>query len=122
MKKIMPQEIELWYLIPSLRRELAKILVNKKKLNQKRISELLGVTGAAISQYLNLKRASEITFTKAQLKRIEKAADNLVKNENCIKELHFLCSYFKKDKIVCKIHKQKDTSVKKNCKICFEFD
>jgi hypothetical protein len=46
----MPQEIEVWYIIPAIRKELAKRLVQHHEVAQKDVAELLGVTEAAISQ------------------------------------------------------------------------
>ena len=55
LKQLMPQEIEVWYIIPAVRRELAKSMV-KIGLKQKQIAVTLGITEAAVSQYLKLDR------------------------------------------------------------------
>ena len=60
MQHIMPQEIEVWYLIPALRKELARIFIKDYGLAQKKAAELLGISGAAVSQYVKEKRAKEI--------------------------------------------------------------
>ena len=39
MQNQMPQEIEVWYTIPALRRELAKSMIEDFKLSQKQVSE-----------------------------------------------------------------------------------
>ena len=44
MQHIMPQEIEVWYLIPALRKELARIFIKDYGLAQKKAAELLGIS------------------------------------------------------------------------------
>ena len=41
MSKTMPQEIEVWYLIPAIRREVANVLIAEHKLKQKMIAVIL---------------------------------------------------------------------------------
>ena len=60
----LPQEIEVWYIIPAIRRELTKILIKQYNLKQKKVAMLLGISEAAISQYLSNKRGQEIKFPK----------------------------------------------------------
>ena len=62
----LPQELEIWYLIPALRRELTKIFISDFKLSQKKISEILGITESAVSQYQNSKRAQDLKFAKKE--------------------------------------------------------
>ena len=56
-KLIQPQEVEVWYIIPLIRKELA-LAMKKRKMPQNEIASLLGVTDSAISQYSNNKRAA----------------------------------------------------------------
>ena len=58
--KILPQEIEVWYIIPAIRRDMSKILVDEHKLSYERTAEFLEITKAAVSQYINNKRAAKI--------------------------------------------------------------
>ena len=59
IKLLHPQEIEVLYILPAIRRELT-IEMKKIGLEQKKIAEYLCVTEAAVSQYLNSKRASQL--------------------------------------------------------------
>ena len=121
MSKIMPQEIEIWYLIPALRKEFAKIFIKNYNLTQKQSAKVLGITEAAISQYLNLKRASQIIFSKKELNEIKKSADEIMKNpEELTKNLYNLCIQFRESKVICQLHKDHDKSISKNCDICFQ--
>ena len=59
--KLMPQEIELWYIYPSLRKEIAKFMIKNHSLKQKEVADKLGVTKAAVSHYVNEKRSKKKT-------------------------------------------------------------
>lgn len=114
-----PQEIEVWYILPSLRKELAKELV-KLGMKQKEVASLLDVTEAAISQYFKAKRAKGITFNKKIKAKIKTAAKNIYHNkESFTKEIQDLCALIKKENILCEIHKKHD-KVPKKCDICFK--
>ena len=58
LKVLQPQEVEVFYLLPTLRKEIAKALKTRGH-DQKRIAAMLGVTDAAVSQYISGKRGSD---------------------------------------------------------------
>jgi hypothetical protein len=121
MKKVMPQEIEVWYLIPAIRRELARIFIKEYGISQKESANILGVTEAAISQYLSYKRAKELSFSKEELKRIKNVAKKIIKNKDKAMDLIYeLCVSFRKAGIICKLHRRHDKEVSKECKICMD--
>ena len=121
MSKIMPQEIEVWYLIPALRRELAISFIKDYGLNQKKAAEMLGITNAAISQYINLKRGNEIKFSKNEMESIKKTAGEIIKNpEEVMKKVYHLSTSLRKSKAICGIHLSQDKSISKSCDICFK--
>lgn len=121
MKKIMPQELEVWYLIPALRKELAKIFIQEYGLKQKKVAECLGITEAAISQYLNSKRGNEIKFSKEAMAEIRKSARGVMeKKEDIIKELYNLCISLRKSKTMCDFHRMQDKKISKNCDVCLK--
>ncbi|MFA5333951.1 MAG: transcriptional regulator [Candidatus Nanoarchaeia archaeon] len=106
-----PQEIEANYVIPAIRKQLA-VELSKNKLNQKSISKLLGISGAAVCQYVKSKRATaNIKFDKATLAKIKESAKNISTNKSCtIKEINNLCSFIRKNNCLCKIHKSIETT------------
>ncbi|HIJ00715.1 MAG: uncharacterized protein PWQ88_1025 [Candidatus Methanomethylophilaceae archaeon] len=53
-----PCELIVWYVLPSIRRELARELVEEHSMTQAEVARRFGVTDAAISQYLKKKRGS----------------------------------------------------------------
>ncbi|HTZ41950.1 MAG TPA: transcriptional regulator [Candidatus Omnitrophota bacterium] len=121
MKKVMPQELEVWYLIPALRREIAKILIKDYGLRQKRVAECLGITEAAISQYLRSKRGKEIKFSEKAREEIKKAAEEIAKGKSeIIEKVYDLCVSMKKSKAMCEFHRKWDKKIPKNCNICIK--
>ena len=117
----MPQEIEVWYIIPSLRRELAKSMINDLKLTQKQVAKIMGLTEAAVSQYLHSKRAKEVVFTKAVLEELKKSAKIISKDEKLlIQEMMRLTNSTGVKHVMCDIHKKHDAKLPNNCEICFD--
>lgn len=115
----MPQEIEVWYLIPALRKEIAKILINKKKMKQKDVALILGVTEAAISQYISSKRANEIKFPKEDLVLIEETSNIIfLDRNNSMEHLSNLSKKLMGSKTICDLHRRYDPSIKKKCDAC----
>ena len=72
----MPQEIEVWYVIPAIRRELAKNM-KSKGMKQTEIAKRMGMTKSAITQYLNNKRANNFTFKENMTKEIQKTSTKI---------------------------------------------
>lgn len=117
----MPQEIEVWYLIPSLRRELAKIIIDDFNLTQKQTAEILGITESAISQYIKEKRAHELKFNGKEMAEIRKTAKKIITDkENCNKYLYKLTMQLRGTNAICALHKKQDKSLSENCHICME--
>jgi predicted transcriptional regulator len=113
----LPQEIEVWYIIPAIRRELAKAML-RMGLKQKEIAGKLGVTDAAISQYMKSKRASEVKFDSRIRKEIEKSAGRLIKGGNAMMETQRLVRLCRKEGLVCRIGRRLGNSPE-GCRACF---
>ena len=112
----LPQEIEVWYIIPAIRREFAKGLV-KKNLKQREIARMLGVTDAAVSQYFSSKRGSEVKFNQRVKREIKTSVEKIAKGGDVLVEIQKICKSCKKDGICCYIHKHHGAP--KACKVCF---
>ena len=116
--KLMPQEIEVRYIIPSLRKELATYL-KKKGLKQKDIAETLNLPPAAVSQYMKEKRGITV-FSEKIKKEIQKSGDKIIKDRFATQEeLLRLITIIKKSYALCEVHKQHDC-VPENCDFCFK--
>ncbi len=118
MKISMPQEIEVWYVFPAIRREFAKELLIKG-FSQKQIASKMGLTQAAVSQYIKSKRATNLVFEKEVKNEIKKAVNRFVKTGNMVKEMLYLSGYIKKNMHICKIHKSFE-NIPKNCALCYK--
>ena len=115
----MPQEIEVWYLIPALRRELAKVLIGEYGMSQKKVSEMFMITESAVSQYLKSKRGYELRFPKTGLEEIRKTAEKISSGEGEANNLlYMLCVKFRGTEHVCDFHRKQDKSLPKNCDLC----
>lgn len=102
---LMPQEIEAFYVLPALRRDLAKFMKGKN-YSQKKVAKLLGVTEPAVSQYLNSKRATEIVFSKNLTEKIREAADKINSQDSLIEQLQLLLSVARSENVICNLHKK----------------
>jgi uncharacterized protein len=61
-----PCEIVVWYVLPTIRRELARELVETYGFKQSRVASMFGVTDAAISQYLKNKRGGSSVIENSE--------------------------------------------------------
>ena len=119
MTKLMPQEVEVWYLIPALRREIAIFLMKDYEYSQKHVAESLGMTESAVSQYVSGKRGHGIKFEKGDLEVIKKSADKIAKNKkDGLEVLYKLSKKLMGNQSVCELHKKQDSSIPKNCDVC----
>lgn len=117
--KLMPQEIEVWYIIPSIRRELAKALVAEEGLSQKKAAELLGITKSAVTQYLNSRRASQVDLGEAVAEQVKAAAKRIaVEQSDPLLEIQTILAGIDIKEIICRMHKEQDTCISDECDIC----
>ena len=122
MHNQMPQEIEVWYIIPAIRRELTKSMIGLE-LTQKKVVRRMGITEAAISQYLSSKRAKEVVFSNAVLDEIRKSAKKIIEDKSTIvPEMMRLTKLTGVMQVMCDLHKKQDANLPKGCDVCFEDD
>lgn len=70
----------MWNGLPVIRKEIAESMINDYGLNQKQAAKKLGITPAAVCQYLSKKRGeAEITDEKI-LCEIKLSAKNIINN------------------------------------------
>ncbi len=117
-KLVYPQEIEVWYILPAIRRELAAAM-SSKGLQQKEIAAIMGVTEAAVSQYMNSKRALEIKFNEKLNADIAKAAGRIMADNDLImQETQRLVNGAWQERHVCKLCNEHNNTPK-SCGVCF---
>ncbi|MDP2947194.1 MAG: transcriptional regulator [Nanoarchaeota archaeon] len=113
------QEIEVWYILPAIRRDLAKELMNLG-LKQKEVANILDITEPAVSQYFKAKRAKDVKFDNNIKKKIKETAKKIYQNPSSLfKEIQDICNLIRKNKLICDVHKRYD-KLEKNCSICFK--
>ncbi len=112
----LPQEIEVWYIIPAIRKELAGILIKRYKLNYEKTGKILGISKAAVSQYLKKKRADKVKLPVKIKKEIEKSAKRIVKNEDvAVKEIIRILDLIKRSGCECEVCKKYNKGILKQC-------
>lgn len=112
-----PQEIEVWFILPGLRREFVMAL-KKQGMPQREIANILNMTEPAVSQYLNNKRG--ITrFNQTIIKKIAIAAEKIKKGQSSLRqELQKMLKIIKDTKFICGVcHDHLNTT--EDCKVCY---
>ena len=144
---MMPQEVEVWYVLPAIRREFAKAMKKKEiprkgedgkvrqhKVTQKEIAKMLGVTEPAITQYLLKKkglrsRGDQVDIPEKFLRDIDVSADTMIaafekaKNDDDVyeimtREVNRIIRTMRDDGAMCDIHRRFSVHVKGDCGAC----
>ena len=103
---LLPQEIEVWYVLPALRREMCKELV-AAGITQRKAAQLFGITEAAVSHYINSKRASKVKFEKKFLTELKRICEMIKEGKMTSYEgLQLLCREFRQTGQICNVHRQ----------------
>ncbi|HEC75940.1 MAG TPA: helix-turn-helix domain-containing protein [Thermoplasmatales archaeon] len=95
MKKTPCEEI-VWTVLPCIRKKLAENLIGKG-LKQKEVAEKLGVSTAAISQYISDKRGNTSIFDNKIENEIKKSADSILNGGDVVEEICRICRVVKKE-------------------------
>ena len=123
MQETMPQEIEVRYILPAIRRELARIFIEDHKQSQKEASKLLGLTEAAVSQYRHSKRAKEVVFSSAVVNEIKVSADRILADNadkhRLMAEMYRISNLTTVRQVLCDIHRSQSKDLE-NCSVCFD--
>ncbi len=113
-----PTEIMYWEILPAIRSSFVFEMKEEHNLKQKEIAEVLGVTPAAISQYLNQKRGT-YEFSKPFKEKIKiSVLEILSKKSTPFEETNKLIAQFQKSKDLCLICSHKNNLT--NCTICHQ--
>jgi predicted transcriptional regulator len=113
---LLPQEIEVWYIIPAVRKELAKLLTRKHGLSYEKAGNILGITKAAISQYLSNKRANKVKLNAEAKKEVAKSAKIIVDSPGlALVEMQRILKFMKTNKCSCEVCKKYNKDVLNFC-------
>lgn len=96
-----PCEYIVWHGLPIIRKGIAVSMINDYGLSQKETAEKLGITPAAVSQYLSGKRGKMNITDKEIRKEINRSAEKIIQlgNEILVSETCRLCKIFTSKKL-----------------------
>ena len=113
---LLPQEIEVWYIIPAIRKELARLFTQKYEMSYEKAGNILGISKAAVSQYLSNKRANKIKLSVGVKKEIAKSAKILAVNSKlAVAEMQRILKFMKDKKCSCDVCKKYNKDVLGYC-------
>ena len=125
---LLPAEIESKTLIPALRAILAKTLAEKHEIREDQISKMLGVTQAAVSNYIRGTRgdpelikkllAEDQVFEMISEISTDLASDRAYSPSSLSKFIG-LCNYINSRLLICDIHHNLESDIDEAvCKEC----
>ena len=124
---LLPAEIESKTLIPALRAILAKKL-SENKIREDEISKMLGVTQAAISNYIRGTRGdpnliAKLLTEKQVVQMLDEISENLTSNmaytPASLSKFIGLCNYIKSSLLICDIQHGLESNIDETvCKEC----
>ena len=125
---LLPSEIESKSLIPALRAIIAKKLAHDHKIREDQISKMLGVTQAAISNYIRGTRGDPELIKKLLAEKqvseiIIEICDNIATDKSytpsTLAKFIGLCNYIKSSLLICDIHHNLESDIDEAiCKEC----
>jgi predicted transcriptional regulator len=125
---LLPAEIESKTLIPALRAILAKKLAEEHKIREDEISKMLGVTQAAISNYIRGTRGDpkliEKLVSDKQVSEMiselcERLSSDMAYTPSSLAKFISLCNYIKSSLLICEIHHKLESDIDEAiCKEC----
>ncbi|HUT00316.1 MAG TPA: transcriptional regulator [Candidatus Thermoplasmatota archaeon] len=92
-----PCEYVMWNGLPVIRKEIAERMITNFGLNQKEAAERLGITPAAVCQYLSHKRGNITVDDQELIKEIDLTAERILNNTNAnvVEETCRICKLFR---------------------------
>ena len=117
-------EIVVQDVLPAIRALVAKELMEKYKMTQTDVAERLGVTQAAVSQYIRHLRGYKVKAMvkdSGVMKEIETLAKSIAKDNigaiASMQEVCTICRLIRNKKLLCAMHKSSSPQLEK-CNIC----
>jgi predicted transcriptional regulator len=125
---LLPSEIESKLLIPAVRAILSKELVIEKGLKEEEVAGMLGITQAAVSNYLRGTRGDNELISKLMslseiMSMIKEISDDLSTNRaytaKTLSKFIALCNYMRYSLIICDAHHSLERNIdEKVCEQC----
>lgn len=125
---LLPSEVESKLLIPAVRAILSKELVTEKGLKEEEVARMLGITQAAVSNYLRGTRGDNELISKLMslseiMSMIKEISDDLSTNRaytaKTLSKFIALCNYMRYSLIICDAHHSLERNIdEKVCEQC----
>ena len=125
---LLPSEIESKLLIPAVRAILSKELVIEKGLKEEEVARMLGITQAAVSNYLRGTRGDNELIEKLMslseiMSMIKEISNDLSTNRaytaKTLSKFIALCNYMRYSLIICDAHHSLERNIdEKVCEQC----
>lgn len=125
---LLPSEIESKSLIPAIRAILSKKLIQDYSLKEETVAKLLGITQAAVSNYIRGTRGDLSLVTKLEnnfevMKMISDITKDLSMNKayapSTMTKFIQLCNYMRYTFIICDVHRSIESNIDKSiCEQC----
>ncbi len=98
----------MWDVLPSIRAAITQELVGRR-ISQKEVSKMMGITPPAVFQHVSKKRGYNIEFREDIQMSIAKLADGLIekKADNLAKRICGICRMLQDDENACRSAKCK---------------
>ena len=127
IRMLLPSEIESRSIIPAIRAILAWKLINEYGSKEKDVARALGITQAAVSNYVRCVRGDRriiVRFASIQdiMHMIDDIAANLARSKVCtpyaMSKFIEICDFIRSSLIICEVHHCIESNI--NEKICEE--
>jgi uncharacterized protein len=125
---LLPSEIEARSLIPAIRAILAKKLVNEYDMKEEIVARVLGVTQAAVSNYLrgtrwDIQLMDKLSSVMEVMRMTDDIARDLTSNKaytpNTMAKFVELCNYMRYTFIICDVHHNMESNIDEQvCEQC----
>ncbi len=125
---LLPSEIEAKSLIPAVRAILAKKLIREYSLKEEDVARVLGITQAAVSNYVRGTRGdveliSKLESVREVMRMIDDIAKDLSTNKaytpSTLAKFVGLCNYMRYTLIICDVHHSIESNIDEQvCEQC----
>jgi predicted transcriptional regulator len=125
---LLPSEIETKTLIPAIRAIISRRLVNDYNMKEEDVAKLLGITQAAVSNYIRGTRGDaelvkKLTNLPTIAKRIDEISRELASSKaflpSTMAKYIGLLNYIRQSMLICDIHHSIEDNIDKEvCKTC----
>jgi hypothetical protein len=121
---LLPAEIESKVTIPLVRALVAKKLVAERMYTQEQVAKVLGVTQAAVSNYLRGVRGLSVELKENQLINnwVNQIVETILANrprEEIAKKINEAIGDIRRQRMLCEIHKKLEPEIDvDSCKVC----